>query len=113
MNATILCIVDYYSIRDSLSRTLRRRSYEVAGAPNGSEVFHTRLGAGFDLVLPNLETPYIHDLDTLIQTVTKYLSCSLVIGIARWRMSKNTVALLGVERGRRLWPSWPIRSNLS
>src|SRR5580704_2118964 len=83
MNATILWIVDYYNIRDSLGQTLRREGDDLTLSSNVPEALHALCETGCDLVLIELDLPGLHEWDRLVKLVANHPSVSLVMRIGR------------------------------
>jgi two-component system nitrogen regulation response regulator NtrX len=79
MKATILLVDNNPGIRDSLGQALRWEGFDVTVATNGQEALNSLRATGFDLVLLDLDMPFINGWDTLGQIITISLSLPLII----------------------------------
>lgn len=68
--ATILYVEDDDSIRDAVTRALKRRVKEVKTAENGQDGLEKFMSNGFDIVLTDLEMPVMNGIE-MIENIRK------------------------------------------
>jgi len=88
----ILIIEDNDTLRDSLSRALGRKGFEIASAPSAEEGLGVVLGHLFDLILVDFKLPR-NDGDTFIKQV-RQLGCRSEIVMMTGMADAATLALV-------------------